>query len=76
MASDDMATMPIRDLIAGLRKQVDELPRERFLDQLVFSVIATRFEKMADENDDLKTRHDELQLKYDNALSLWERDRA
>jgi hypothetical protein len=46
--SDDMATVPIRELITSFRKQIEELPREALFNALFLTTITNRFEVMAD----------------------------
>ena len=53
--SDDMGTMPIRDLIQGIRAQAAAAQPQELLKTMVFNVFANRLEELADENDRLKS---------------------
>ena len=53
--SDDMATMPVRDLIEGLReKATGAFNKGGMIDGLVMTVLATRLEQEADWSDNLQ----------------------
>jgi len=54
MSSDDMATMPVRDLIAGLRERArDAFAANGMIDGMVMNVLAKRMEEEADRVDQL-----------------------
>jgi len=54
MSSDDMATMPVRDLIAGLRERAqDAFKANGMIDGMVMNVLALRLEQEADRVDQL-----------------------
>lgn len=53
--SDDMATMPIRDLIEGLREKAKSTAdMGGFISSLVFNVLALRLEQEANWSDKLQ----------------------
>lgn len=53
--SDDMATMPVRDLIEGLRKKAKSAAdKGGILNSLVFNVLENRLEQEADWSDKLQ----------------------
>ena len=53
--SDDMATMPVRDLIEGLREKAKgAFNKGGMIDGLVMTVLATRLEQEADWSDNLQ----------------------
>ena len=67
MADDNLATVPIRELITSFRRQIDELPEawdksplRGFIDKLFLSTITNRFEAMADEIDGLRASNQTL----------------
>lgn len=54
MSSDDMATMPVRDLIAGLREKAKEaFEANGMIDGLVMNMLALRLEQETDRVDQL-----------------------
>ena len=54
MSSDDMATMPVRDLIEGLRERArDAFAANGMIDGMVMNVLAKRMEEEADRVDQL-----------------------
>lgn len=61
----DMATMPIRELIADMRKQISELPREDMLRALVLGVLTSRIEQEADRADKAEQQVGELRALAD-----------
>jgi len=65
MADTNLATTPIRELIASFRKQLEELPIEKLIDKLFISTITNRFEAMADEIDELSAKNHDLKDRYE-----------
>ena len=56
MSSDDMATMPVRDLIEGMREKAKiAFNKGGMVDGFVLNVLATRIEQEADQVDRLRT---------------------
>lgn len=54
MSDDDMATMPVRDLIEGLREKAKgAFNKGGMVDGLVMNVLATRLEQEANRVDQL-----------------------
>jgi len=54
MSSEDMATMPVRNLIAGLREKAKEaFEANGMIDGLVMNMLAKRLEEEADRVDQL-----------------------
>lgn len=54
MSSDDMATMPVRELIAGLREKAqDAFKANGMIDGLVMNMLAKRLEEEANRVDQL-----------------------
>lgn len=54
MSSDDMATMPVRDLIEGLRERAqDAFEANGIIDGMVMNVLALRLEQEANRVDQL-----------------------
>ena len=60
MADDNLATVPIRELITSFRKQIDDLPIEKLIDKLFLSTITNRLEAQADEIDALRASNQTL----------------
>jgi hypothetical protein len=65
MSDDNLATTPIRELIASFRKQIAEFPVERMLDMMILSTITTRLELQADEIDALSAENHILKDRYE-----------
>ena len=56
MSSDDMATMPVRDLIEGLREKArGAFAANGMIDGMVMNCLALRLEQEADRVDQLST---------------------
>jgi hypothetical protein len=54
MSSDDMATMPVRELIAGLRERAkDAFEANGMIDGMVMNCLALRLEQETDRVDQL-----------------------
>ena len=54
MSSDDMATMPVRELIDGLREKArDAFKANGMIDGMVMNCLATRLEEEANRVDQL-----------------------
>ena len=60
MADDNLATVPIRELITSFRKQIEDLPIEKLIDKLFLSTITNRLEAQADEIDALRASNQTL----------------
>ena len=64
MADDNLATVPIRELITSFRKQIEDLPIEKLIDKLFLSTITNRLEAQADEIDALSAENHLLTERY------------
>lgn len=59
--SDDIGSMPIRELISSLRKQTSELPPSDMLRILFVNALTNRLEQEADRADKAEGRLAELE---------------
>jgi len=66
----DLATMPIRDLIASMRVQAAELPSSDMIRMLFISIMCNRLEEQTNRADKAEKEVEKITKKYNFINSL------